>query len=54
MIDALHTIDAYPKEYVLSHNDLNVKNILWHKNKVIFLDWEYAAVNDCYFDLACV
>jgi len=54
VIDALHTIDAYPIDYVLSHNDLNIKNILWHKNKVIFLDFEYTAVNDCYFDLASI
>jgi len=54
VIDALHTIDAYPVEYVLCHNDLNVKNILWHEKKVVFLDFEYTAVNDCYFDLASI
>jgi len=54
VIDALDEIDCYAVEYVLCHNDLNVKNILWHNDKTILLDFEYAAVNDCYFDLASI
>lgn len=46
-------IDSYPKEYVLCHNDLNPKNIFFSKD-VKFIDWEYAGVNDRYFDLACI
>jgi len=45
--------DTYPKEYVLCHNDLNPKNIFFLEN-VKFIDWEYAGVNDRYFDVACV
>ena len=47
------TIDKYQKEYVLCHNDLNPQNILF-SDDVKFIDWEYASVNDRYFDLACV
>ena len=46
-------IDEYPKEYVLCHNDLNPQNIFF-SDDVKFIDWEYAGVNDRYFDLACV
>jgi len=46
-------IDNYPKEYVLCHNDLNPKNIFFSED-VKFIDWEYAGVNDRYFDVACV
>jgi len=54
VIDALDEIDCYAVEYVLCHNDLNAKNILWYDDKAILLDFEYAAVNDCYFDLASI
>lgn len=54
VIDALELIDCYAVNYVLCHNDLNVKNILWHEDKAVLLDFEYAAVNDCYFDLASI
>jgi len=47
------TIDNYSKEYVLCHNDLNLQNIFF-SDDVKFIDWEYAGVNDRYFDLACV
>ena len=47
------TMACYPKEYVLCHNDLNPKNIFF-SDTVKFIDWEYAGVNDRYFDMACV
>ena len=50
---AFETIEKYPEEYVLCHNDLNPQNIFF-SDKVKFIDWEYAGVNDRYFDLACV
>jgi len=50
---AFKTIDNYSKEYVLCHNDLNPKNIFFSED-VKFIDWEYAGVNDRYFDVACV
>ena len=53
VVKALCTIEHYPKEYALCHNDLNPKNILF-SNTIYFIDWEYAGVNDIYFDLACI
>ena len=46
-------IDNYPKEYVLCHNDLNPQNIFFNGD-VKLIDWEYAWVNDRYFDVASV
>lgn len=54
ILDALETIDFYMKEPVVCHNDLNPLNILWQSDKPILLDFEYASVNDCYFDLAAL
>lgn len=42
------------KEPVLCHHDLNPKNILFHHHAITFIDWEYARVNDRYFDLASI
>jgi len=39
--------------FVLSHNDLNAKNILWN-DQFLFLDWEYAGLNHPYFDIASI
>ncbi len=50
---ASEIITQHEKELVLCHNDLNPKNILF-SDEVKFIDWEYAGVNDKYFDLACV
>jgi len=47
------TVECYRKEYVLCHNDLNPQNIFFSAD-VQFIDWEYAGVNDRYFDLACI
>lgn len=43
----------FKKELVLSHGDLSVKNILFGKAPML-IDWEYAGVNDKYFDLASI
>jgi len=53
IVKAFESIEKYKKEYVLCHNDLNPQNLLW-SNNVKFIDWEYAGMNDRYFDLACV
>ena len=47
------TIDHYQKEYVLCHNDLNPQNIFFAENSKL-IDFEYASINDRYFDLASV
>lgn len=47
------SIEKYPKEYVLCHNDLNPQNIFF-SDDVKLIDFEYAGINDKYFDLACV
>ncbi len=51
--EAFKSIDKYPKEYVLCHNDLNPYNILFSKD-IKLIDWEFSGVNDRYFDLASV
>jgi thiamine kinase-like enzyme len=51
--EALTTLKKYEVEEVLCHNDLNFKNILF-TDEVKLIDWEYAGVNDRYFDLASV
>jgi len=48
---ALKDLKNYKQDLVLCHNDLNPKNILF-ENKIKILDWEYACINDRYFDLA--
>jgi aminoglycoside phosphotransferase (APT) family kinase protein len=51
---AFNVIDAFPKELALCHNDLNPKNILFTPFGLKFIDWEFAAINDIYFDLAAI
>ncbi len=50
--DALKKIATYPVEPVVCHNDPNPQNILWQKDTPILIDFEFAGVNDRYFDLA--
>ena len=51
--DAFAVLENYSSEYVLCHNDLNPGNVLFTE-KIQLIDWEDAAVNDRYFDLASV
>ena len=51
--DAFRALDSFPFEYVLCHNDLNPRNILFTET-IQLIDWEDAAINDRYFDLASV
>ena len=46
-------LKKYKKDLVLCHHDLNPKNIFF-SNKITLIDWEFAGVNDQYFDLATV
>jgi aminoglycoside phosphotransferase (APT) family kinase protein len=53
VVNAFQTITSYPEEHVLCHNDLNPQNIFF-SDEIKFIDFEYAGVNDRYFDLACI
>ncbi len=48
------TKDEDDSDFVFSHNDLNVLNILQTQNKTYFIDWEFASINSKYFDLVSV
>jgi hypothetical protein len=40
-------------EFVLSHNDLSPNNLIYiHDNQVIFIDYEWARLNNEYWDIA--
>ncbi len=41
------------KDFVLCHHDLNPRNFIFSKD-IKLIDWEYARINDRYFDLASV
>lgn len=45
------TLQRHP-EQCLCHNDLIPENIIQHDDNFTFIDWEYAAYNSPYFDLA--
>ena len=49
----MRCIKRFTPEYVLGHNDLHSKNILFGKT-IQFIDWEYAGKTDRYFDLAAI
>ncbi len=51
--DAFETLKNFPSEWVLCHNDLNPRNVLFSET-IQLIDWEDAAINDRYFDLASV
>ena len=51
---AFLTLETLPQNTVLCHNDLNPKNCIFLNQTLKFIDWEFAALNDCYFDLASV
>lgn len=51
-IKELKKLKRYKKDLVVTHHDLNTGNILFHKNHVKFIDWEFTTVNDSFFDLA--
>lgn len=51
--DAFDMIGEHKPELVLCHHDLNPQNIIFG-NTIKLIDWEYAGVNDRYFDLASI
>jgi len=52
--EAFNYIEMTPSEMVLCHNDLNPLNCIFSKNELTLIDWEFAGMNDKYFDLASV
>ncbi len=52
--EAFALIETFPKDLVLCHNDLNPKNCIFSAQGLKFIDWEFAGMNDGYFDLAAV
>jgi aminoglycoside phosphotransferase len=42
------------REPVVSHNDVNPSNLVWDGERVRLLDWDTAAPNDPFYDLAAV
>jgi thiamine kinase-like enzyme len=51
---AFMVLEKEPKEYALGHNDLHPKNIIFSKNSIKLIDWEYARYSDIYFDLVSI
>lgn len=51
--EAYSVLNRFKPDYVLAHNDLHPKNILFGE-KIQLIDWEYAGVSDRYFDLAAI
>ncbi|MCD6212767.1 MAG: phosphotransferase family protein [Sulfurovum sp.] len=52
--DAFLMIDSTEREIVLCHNDLNPKNCIFSDKSLKLIDWEFAGMNDRYFDLAAL
>ena len=50
--NAFKIIDNAENEIVLCHNDVNSKNCIFSTKDLKFIDWEFASMNDLYFDLA--
>lgn len=48
----LTSVRCRQAESVLCHHDLNSSNVIFAPSGPIFIDWEYAAPNHPYFDLA--
>lgn len=47
----LKNLVQFKKDYVLCHNDLNPKNIIYSSD-IKIIDWEFTGINDRYFELA--
>jgi len=52
--EAFEVIDRYPSNPVLCHNDLTPRNMIWQEDRVLLIDFEFAAIGDVCFDLAAV
>lgn len=49
---SLNFLKNYKKDLVLTHHDLNHKNIIFSSGGIKIIDWEYSGKNDRFFDLA--
>ena len=47
-------VKKYKYNFVLTHHDLNPKNIIFNETGFKIIDWEYAGMNDSFFDLASI
>ena len=47
-------LKKFKQDLVLTHHDLNPKNILFKNNSIKIIDREYAGLNDRFFDLASI
>jgi len=52
--EAFETIERYPANPALCHNDLTPRNMIWQGDRVLLIDFEFAAIGDMCFDLAAV
>tara|TARA_X000000368_G_scaffold286062_1_gene227177 strand:- start:24 stop:860 length:837 start_codon:yes stop_codon:yes gene_type:complete len=48
----LNELKADKDENVISHNDLNLFNIMFNKHDIFFIDFEYLSINSRYCDLS--
>ncbi|CAH9049609.1 Thiamine kinase [Pseudoalteromonas holothuriae] len=48
------TLEVLPISIGLCHNDLVLENIIYNQQNIKIIDFEYAAYNDIYFDLAAL
>ena len=51
---SLQILKKYKYNFVLTHHDLNPKNIIFNETGFKIIDWEYAGMNDSFFDLASI
>tara|TARA_B100001250_G_scaffold167264_1_gene144002 strand:+ start:3425 stop:4261 length:837 start_codon:yes stop_codon:yes gene_type:complete len=51
-VDLFNDLKNYKDDYVLSHNDLNLSNVMFNKNDIFFIDFEYLSINSKYCDLS--
>ncbi len=51
-LELLNELKTCKDENVVSHNDLNLFNIMFNKKDVFFIDFEYLSINSRYCDLS--
>ena len=52
--ELLSKAKQYSSNMAICHNDLNQNNVLWQEDRVYLIDFDFAGVNDIYFDIAGV